>query len=388
MNTVLLTNAQQRKTLAALRSLATKDIKVIISEDTYFNPAAFSKYCYKFVKSPSPKNSPVEYYEWLFKTIVDYKCDTVFPMDDDTMDIVMKNHIELSTICNIPIPPLKSYILSKDKGKSVEYVKQCGIDCPNTIVMKELESLEKVSKELIYPVIIKPTQSSGSRGIRLVNNSVEFISEYIKIHKIYPYPIIQEYIGTGFRYDVCLLIDKNRELIAAFIQKELRHFPLKMGPSTLQESIYYPELLEMATKIMKKLPWYGIIELEFMMDNRDGKLKFMEINPRFWGSLHTSIAAGIDFPYLLFKLVNGEEVSIKQEYRVGIKGRWLLPGDLLHFITNSERLKMNPPLLSGKKHSVTDDIFSKEDPLPVLGFILACIKYVFNIKMWKLMFWR
>jgi hypothetical protein len=49
---------------------------------------------------------------------------------------------------------------------------------------------------------------------------------------------------------------------------------------------------------------------------------------------------------------------------------------------------MNPPLLSGNKQGVTDDIFLMEDPLPVLGFILACIKYAFSIKMWKLMFWR
>jgi len=49
---------------------------------------------------------------------------------------------------------------------------------------------------------------------------------------------------------------------------------------------------------------------------------------------------------------------------------------------------MNPPIWGRKKYKVYDDILSKEDPLPLFGFILACFRYAFDIKMWKLMFKR
>ena len=37
--------------------------------------------------------------------------------------------------------------------------------------------------------------------------------------------------------------------------------------------------------------------------------KLIEVNPRFWGSLALAIYAGIDFPYLLYKLaMEGYEI--------------------------------------------------------------------------------
>ena len=49
---------------------------------------------------------------------------------------------------------------------------------------------------------------------------------------------------------------------------------------------------------------------------------------------------------------------------------------------------MQPPFLAGKKYGVYDDIISSKDPLPTLGFILACLRYLFDINMWKLIFKR
>jgi hypothetical protein len=53
----------------------------------------------------------------------------------------------------------------------------------------------------------------------------------------------------------------------------------------------------------------------------------MEINGRFWGSLQLAVDAGVDFPHLLFRLSQGEDVPPQTEYRVGVRNRWLL-GDL------------------------------------------------------------
>jgi len=388
MKTVLLTNGQQRKTLAVARSLGKRGIRVITSDETYMNPTGFSKYCHKSLVYPNPKTYPEKFYNWLCETIVKYECDVLFPMDDDTLDIVMENLEELNRLCIVPVSSIESYHIASDKGNSTRLAEEVKVPCPKTLYIKDLSELEKVEEVLSFPMIIKPRKSSGSRGIRVVCNKADLIEHYNIIHKDHLYPIIQECIGLGTRYDVCLLFDKNNKLKASFTQKELRHFPVEMGPSTLQQSIVYPEIEEMALKIMNKLKWYGIIEFEFMLDSNDGKIKFMEINPRFWASLQMSIYSGVDFPWLLYNIAIGENIKKHISYDTGIMCRWLLPGDILHFISNKERNKMMPPIWGGKKYKVYDDILSKDDPLPLLGFILACIRYAFDIKMWKLMFKR
>ena len=62
----------------------------------------------------------------------------------------------------------------------------------------------------------------------------------------------------------------------------------------------------------------------------DGTPYLIEINGRFWGSLQLSIEAGIDFPFLLYKLALGNKLECELSYKEGVKSRWLL-GDLDHF---------------------------------------------------------
>jgi predicted ATP-grasp superfamily ATP-dependent carboligase len=388
MKTVLLTNGQQRKTLAAARSLGKRGVNVIVAEETRLNVSAFSKYCKKSLVYPSPKHNPDEFYRWLMSAINKYNIHVIFPMDDDTLDVVMKHFEDFSKCCTITLPDHKSYETACDKGKAVKLAYEAGVPCPKTIFPDRLDNLKQLTINLDYPLVIKPRKSSGSRGIRIAKNEEEFTSLYMETHNIHPFPIIQEYIGIGDRYDVCLLYDKKHERKAQFVQKEIRHFPVDIGPSTVQMSIEHPELLSMAESVMKKLPWQGVVELEFMIDQRDNQLKFMEINPRFWGSLQMAIIAGVDFPWLLYKLGTKDFVENTLEYKTGLMCRWLLPGDIFHFITNKERSNMNPPLFSSKNHNIQDDTFDRKDPLPILGFILACFRYLFDINMWKFIFKR
>ncbi len=71
--------------------------------------------------------------------------------------------------------------------------------------------------------------------------------------------------------------------------------------------------------------------VEFKLDARDGIPKLMEINGRFWNSLPLAIAAGVDFPFLLYTLGTKGKVPECFEYRVGVKNRWLL-GDTRHLV--------------------------------------------------------
>ena len=388
MKRVLLTNAQQRKTLAVARSLGEKGVAIYACETTRFTPTTFSKYCKKGLVCPDPKKYPDEFYKWIVKIIKEYKIDILIPMDDDTIEIAIANREFLESICLVPLPPSDSYKIASDKGSSVELAEKAGVPCPKTLFVEDISQLEKISTEINYPIVIKPRKSSGSRGIRIVLKQADFVGTYMEIHNKYNLPLVQEYIELGPRVDVCLLFNKEGQIRASFVQKELRHFPIETGPSTVQKSIFDEHLLKQAVEIMNGIKWFGIAEIEFMQDKKDGIYKFMEINTRFWASLQLAIISGVDFAKLLYDILDLGDCELKAEYKEGIICRWLLPADILHYITNKKRAEMNPPFFSGAKDGVNDDIISKNDPLPVLGFLLACFRYVFDIETWKFVFKR
>jgi hypothetical protein len=85
--------------------------------------------------------------------------------------------------------------------------------------------------------------------------------------------------------------------------------------------------------------------VEFKRDRRDGRLRLMEINGRFWGSLQRAIDAGVDFPRLAVDIATGIAVPPQMRYRVGIRSRWFW-GDAsatLMLLSRSARALDLPP---------------------------------------------
>jgi predicted ATP-grasp superfamily ATP-dependent carboligase len=388
MVTVILTDGLQRKTLSVVRSLGKKGIRTIVGEKDAFSPAGCSKFTHQSFVYPNPETNPKAFYASLVEQINRTNTCILYPMDDITTTIIMENRGELEKKCLIPLPQKKSFRIASDKYKTTLLAKGAKVDCPITLLPSSQEDLKFLANKLEYPVVIKPRKSSGSRGIRVVNNAKELIHLYEKIHKVYPSPLIQEFIPQGERYDVCLLYNHEHQLKGSFIQKELRHFPVEMGPSTVQESVEYPELLEISKKLMEDLNWTGIVEIEYMIDPRNGSPKLMEINPRFWNSLELSIQCGVDFPSLLLKVAKKESFENRFHYDIGKRTRWLIPGDILHFVTNKDRFAMNPSFISRKRAPLKDDSFLLSDPLPTLATVAACFRYGINPNAWKMMFKR
>jgi predicted ATP-grasp superfamily ATP-dependent carboligase len=88
-----------------------------------------------------------------------------------------------------------------------------------------------------------------------------------------------------------------------------------------------PEIEKIGREVLERLSWRGVAMVEFKRCARTGKFYLLDINPRFWGSLPLSEAAGVNFPYLLYKAALGEKFPVP-DYRVGVRMR-LLPTYLL-----------------------------------------------------------
>ncbi|MBW9234444.1 hypothetical protein JQK62_19705, partial [Leptospira santarosai] len=127
--------------------------------------------------------------------------------------------------------------------------------------------------------------SSGSRGIRKVCNKEELVPLFMEVQKQYGEILIQEFIPLGDRFDVCLLYDAHHEVKASFVQKEIRHFPVDMGPSTVQESVMFHELIEQSKTLLNPLNWSGIVEVEYMMDARNNQPVLNGNSIRVFGTL-------------------------------------------------------------------------------------------------------
>jgi predicted ATP-grasp superfamily ATP-dependent carboligase len=387
---VLVTDGHFRKTLAAVRSLGRKGIPVTVGERTFLNTSFFSKYCFKRLVYPSPRRFPDQYIDFILKEIKNTYYDCLLPMEEETLLLLAKHHSEISQYTYLLVPDSKKIEFVRDKRNLMQFAEEHGIPMPKTyyhpltLGSNETDSTGQALPfdSIPIPAVIKPRVSSGSFGIVYVKREEDLIPAYQSVHERFPFPLIQEWIPDGGgAFGLSALFDEASNIKAAFVHKKLRMYPVQGGPSTLREGVDHPQIMEIGLSLLKSLNWVGVAMVEFKVDPRDGIPKLMEINPRFWGSLQLAIVSGVDFPYLILRMARKESFEPVLRYEVGKRSRWLLLGDILHFLNNPNRLHLHPSFFHFFDPDTSYDIISKDDPLPILGSVATFFTFLYDPEM-------
>jgi len=386
---VLVLDGLSRKSLPVVRSLGEKRIDVTVGEAVRFHTSGLSRYCKRTIVYPSPKESEKKFVNFLFDELKRKRYSCIIPVADETVLAVVKHKDELKDLTAVPFPDSSVFLKAADKEKTLKIAIEFDIPCPKTTFVSDLTELEELKDSLKYPVVIKPKDSYGSRGLRYIKRREELIDEYKRVHRVYKYPLVQEYIPPGGdAYGVSVLLDKSSEVKALFVHRRLREYPVTGGPSTLRVSMLKPEIANLGIRMLKALGWYGVAMVEFKVDPRDNTPKLMEVNPRFWGSLPLAILAGVDFPYLLYQVALEGDVEPVLKYQSEVKCRWLLPGDLLNFLSNLKRGKLETGFFSSFGNGTGYDILSSRDAMPVLGVFLETFRTILDKERWRYVFKR
>ncbi len=116
---------------------------------------------------------------------------------------------------------------------------------------------------------------------------------------------------------------------ARFAHRRIHEVPHTGGVSSFRESVHLPDLEAHALSVLRRIGWNGVAMLEYRRDARSGEFRLLELNARFWGSLHLALAAGVDFPRLLLDAWLGAREP-EPSWRPGVRCRQTVPGELMH----------------------------------------------------------
>jgi predicted ATP-grasp superfamily ATP-dependent carboligase len=161
------------------------------------------------------------------------------------------------------------------------------------------------------------------------------------------------------------------------VARRQRQHPHEFGrASTYVETVDNPELEKVSERYLKAMNYYGLVEIEYKLDAKDGLFKLHDVNPRTWGYHSLGYAAGVDFPYLLFADQLGTPIS-RVRGKVGM--RWVrlvtdLPSSLLDIIAGRLAIR---EYLHTMRAGWTEAVFSLSDPLPGIAE-LALLPYLFS----------
>lgn len=373
-----------RECLAVTRSLGRQGIEVDIGDPSLINPTRFSKYVNRCYKYPDPKKDLAGFSEWLIDHCRRNEYDMVFPLNDYTFQACTKHQDELRKYTNLVVNDLETFMLARDKTRTLKVAQELGLSAPKTWFPASVADLPGILDEIDFaPILLKPAESSGSRGIEVVQSKDELTATYERLEAKYGAMLIQEYVPGTQILDVPLIFNREGELRGGLVNNRVRMFPNYGGPNVAGHAIRNDRVRDDAVALMRHLDWKGVGLVEYKLDERTGEPKLMEINPRFWGSTQLGISAGINWPYMLFQIGIEGDCQTVLDYQTDILLRWLVPGELMHFLTHPRKRELYPEFFRFWDKNTEYYIYDRDDLLPFAGvFLTSCYK-VFDVELMR-----
>ena len=338
IQTVLVTDGNERAALAVTRSLGQQGVRVVVGAETARSLAGASRYCTRTWQYPSPLSDPSRFVSSLVDAVDLLGITAIMAVTDSATQVLAEKRGKFHSSITEGIPSSESYDLVSNKYRLMSLAHELEIPFPETVFVPDGNIVALRDQVRAYPVVVKPGRSLLKVDEKWSKTSVHFVSNAEELTDLYrrtPYlrspSLVQQRI-EGEGQGVFGLFDHGRPC-ALFAHRRIREKPPAGGVSVFRESIELPKpMTDYAVRLLERVKWHGVAMVEFKVDRQSNVPMLMEINGRFWGSLQLAIDAGLNFPYLFYQVMNGMPVAVPNNaYRIGTKSRWLL-GDLDHLL--------------------------------------------------------
>jgi len=175
--------------------------------------------------------------------------------------------------------------------------------------------IEDVPSDMNFPIVIKPTDNSGSRGVIFCNNREE-VGDVIEESKQYTRKsyLVAEEVVEGAEYSIESLHYNGKSKILQITEKIVTPLPYFIELGHIQPAIIEPairkELEELLDNVVKAFG-FNNCGAHNEVKIKDGKITLIEVSPRIGGDFISSTlvnaSTGINMERALIQIVLGEE---------------------------------------------------------------------------------
>lgn len=305
----------------------------------------------------------------------------LFPTRDETVAAIARHRTELEGSLRLATAPWSAIQFAWDKRNTYRLARELGIPTPRTWYPLDEDDLAQIDgappftiKPAIHERFVQATKAKAWRA----DSSAELKERFRQAAALVgPGEVmIQEFIpGDGRQQVSYCAFFKDGKAVGLMLARRRRQHPPEFGrASTFVETCDLPAIEAPSERFLRKIDYYGLVEVEYKLDLRDGQYKLLDVNARTWGYHSLGQSAGVDFPYLVYADLVGEPVEPSRT-RPGV--RWIrlvtdAPTGLLEIARRRLSVREYVRSLTTVQ---TEAVFSRDDPLPWL-VELALIPYL------------
>jgi D-aspartate ligase len=356
--------------LGIVRSLGRRGVPVCVVDDEV-SISRFSRYSTFGIRVPNLRDAD-RAVETLLELGHRYNLNgwVLFPTRDEVVAFLSLHRSALARFFRVPTPHWDSIRPTWNKWFTYQLANELDIPIPKTWCPQKAGDMDEIT--VPFPVALKPAikehffYATKAKAWR-VNTRVELQRLLPRATAITGLGgvLIQDLIpGNGDnQFSYCAFF-KNGNAVTSMVTQRLRQHPHEFGrASTYVKTIQLPTLETLSERFLRAINYYGLVEMEYKRDPRDGQFKLLDVNARTWGYHTLGSCAGIDFPYVLYADQLGQRIESCRA-RVGVSWIRLLTDIPTGIIEICQGRLSWPAYLQSLRVINSEAVFSTEDPLP------------------------
>ncbi|MGH2799144.1 MAG: ATP-grasp domain-containing protein, partial [Thermoleophilaceae bacterium] len=296
----------------------------------------------------------------------------LIPTHDEEAALIARHSDVLARRYRLTTPAWETLRPAYDKRCTHALVARLGLDQPWTIF--PAGAAELANAEGHFPVVVKPAVKEGVNRLTVdkawrADDPDALRRRYLEACELVDPELlmVQEFVpGNGHSQLSYAALCSGGAVIASLAARRIRQYPMDFGrASTYVETIDDTELEGDAGRLLAAMRFTGMVEVEFKRDARTGANLLLDVNPRAWGWQSLCARAGVDFPYLLWRLAKGDPVPTVR----GAAGvRWVrMATDVAAVAGEVTAGRLSPAAyLRSLRRPLEFAVFARDDPLPAL----------------------
>lgn len=247
-----------------------------------------------------PSVAASNYISSLLSLVCKHRIDMLIPLIDTDLPKLSTARDRFQKIgCLAVISSAKVVGLCRDKLKTWQFLKDAGIDTPDTWTLDEALRRRKHA----FPYFLKPREGSASKG----SFKIRSLDELKTLGRRVPDAIVQEFVpGVEHTLDVYTGLDGLPRCVVPRRRLEVR------GGEVVKAVVVKDHaMIDAGCQIACALQeCRGVITIQ-LIHTPEGHLRVIEVNPRFGGGVPLAIHAGADFPKWLLQTAIGSEPVVR-----------------------------------------------------------------------------
>jgi D-aspartate ligase len=300
----------------------------------------------------------------------------LFYQNDDQLRFVSAHRDRLATAYRFTIDDAERVGTLLEKDRFQELAESLSLPIPpGQLVVPEADRPGPDLLSLPFPLVLKPTERADHLWRSVAPSGKALLVETGgALEELWPRLVLfgrrllaQQYIegpeSSIESYHV--YVGSDGSVVAEFTGRKIRTLPVAFGDTTALVITDSDEVKELGRAVITAIGLRGVAKVD-LKRGPDGRLRLLEVNPRFNLWHHPGAVAGVNLPGLVYADLLGLPRPPVGPVQAGV--RWCRPSDVLAARAHGVPLRRWVPWVVSCDAKYT---WARDDPLP---FLLAAVR--------------